>query len=296
MTEYERRKILVGLAGSLSLTGCQLTDPNENEIEDTPTEQKVNGTGSNNVSSKIPTTRSASGSTDKNRTSSTKTTVSTQIKTPNQTVTKTPTSVAKGTKTAEDCSYAPSEPPTISSIETPPNNGYIIQDLTQTVSHSLASGVNSPQIEFKAGIVNKRIVKNSPGMIKFTLINNGSRIQYIASGIDFPFGPMTAEKSSSDEDFLLWQDFDDMCGIAIDERGIGHTNVGVSQPLQPGETVSSWYQILPESTSHFPNHTVPPGPGNYTCSGWNIAWSENEHAKNKSKTSYAVDFSLGYID
>lgn len=147
-----------------------------------------------------------------------------------------------------------------------------------------------PAIEFDVSLLDDRVVEGSPGVIELSLKNVSSEMTHIHGGADFPFGPLNATRIRSDEEFLLWQNFNNFCGVGVMDRGVSTLNYAVRRELKSQHTIDRRYRILPGSTSHHPDLTVPPGPGEYITSG-TVEWDAGDDTMTLS-LAWHVGFTL----
>ncbi|WP_137289337.1 hypothetical protein [Natronorubrum halophilum] len=121
----------------------------------------------------------------------------------------------------------------------------------------------SPAIEFGATITDAAVSEDGPGAIDLELTNAGSTGQEVFSGTVPPFGMVRAESVDEGDEFLLWREYEEEGCYGFDGSGWIRCDIGAITPIQPDETLSRRYEVLPGSTSHYPDQTVPPGPGTY---------------------------------
>jgi hypothetical protein len=148
----------------------------------------------------------------------------------------------------------------------------------------------SPPVEFDASVPDGVVSTDNPGTLEFTLRNTGTETQELFSGTVPPFGIMRAERSSEDGRFLLWRDYEEEGCVFFTDEGIGSCDIGITTELEPETELSRRYDVLPATTEHYPDRTVPPGPGEYQTSE-KIGYSTGDGAPG-STLSFTVDFTL----
>lgn len=148
-----------------------------------------------------------------------------------------------------------------------------------------------PAVEFDAYIADQFVAQESPGAIVFTLINRSSQPQEIFSGTVPPFGMLYANSESSGESrFLLWREYEKEGCFRYTEDGWTRCDIGKMTRLEPCESISRRYEILPNSTTHYPEETVPSSSGSYQTSG-SISYSLGGGSPS-SELSFEVSFQL----
>lgn len=153
---------------------------------------------------------------------------------------------------------------------------------------------DSPEpIEFDASVTDERIAPESPGTLEFSLTNTDDGTITVSSGSVVPFGVLWASRTAGEGRFLLWRNYkQDDPEIEFTDDGIISTLQEERTEIKPGESISRQYQILPATTTHYPDRTVPPGPGTYWVSG-KIEYSEdNASISTEQEFTYDVEFSL----
>lgn len=148
----------------------------------------------------------------------------------------------------------------------------------------------TPPVEFDASVPDAVVSADSPGTLEFTLRNTGTETKELFSGTVPPFGIMRADRSSGDGRFLLWRDYEEEGCVFIADEGIGSCDIGITTELEPETELSRRYHVLPSTTEHYPDRTVPPGPGEYQTSE-GIGYSTGNGAPG-STLSFTVDFTL----
>lgn len=149
-----------------------------------------------------------------------------------------------------------------------------------------------PAVAFSARIVDEVVSQGSPGVVEFELTNRRNTTQYVFSGTVPPFGMLFAESAESDDRFLLWRAYEDEGCIRFTDDGWLSCDIGEVTELEPCESVSRRYQVLPSDTSHYPESTVPPGPGTYRVAD-SIDYYEERGAP-ESRLAFEVDLILGF--
>jgi hypothetical protein len=155
---------------------------------------------------------------------------------------------------------------------------------------------NSPSpLEFGATVLDDRVAPGSPGTLEYTLRNTGNEVQTVESGSIVPFGLLWANRIPGAEKFLLWRSYDeDDPEIEFTDEGIIRPAIAQTTELNPGESISRQYQVLPATTTHYPDRTVPPEPGDYRTTRDLTYYAEQ--GQPESELSFEVDFTLERVD
>lgn len=148
-----------------------------------------------------------------------------------------------------------------------------------------------PPVEFDASVADRTVSEGSTGAIELALSNTGQRTQEVFSGTVPPFGTVFADAADDDGRFLLWRDYEEEGCVTFTDDGIAACAVGKLTELDPGETVSRAYEVLPSSTTTHPEYTAPPGPGRYRITD-QFGYS-HEHGGPGSTLVAEVSFTLG---
>lgn len=151
-----------------------------------------------------------------------------------------------------------------------------------------------PAVEFSAAIVDDTVSEESPGAIELKLTNRGSTTQSVFSGTVPPFGMVSAESGEGGDQFLLWRNYEEEGCINFTEDGWMMCSIGIRTELQPCQSITRRYEVLPSVTTHHPEHTVPPGPGTYRITD-SLDYYE-EHGAPESELSFEVQFSLEAVE
>jgi hypothetical protein len=123
--------------------------------------------------------------------------------------------------------------------------------------------VSPEPIEFDATAIDERVSPESPGTLEFSLANTGDKTQEVSSGTIVPFGLLRAERTADETEFLLWRDYEEARCVEFTDVGILRCLVGIVTPVEPGDVISRRYEVLPPTTTRYPDRTAPPGPGTY---------------------------------
>lgn len=101
------------------------------------------------------------------------------------------------------------------------------------------------RLEFGAAVTDEYVSMNDPADIEFTITNPSSRRMTVSSGVVPPFGVLTADVESGDQDLVLWNDvYVESEGVSTDLGMItGKTKQEISTVLRPGERRAETYQI-----------------------------------------------------
>lgn len=147
-----------------------------------------------------------------------------------------------------------------------------------------------PAVEFSAAVADGSVSAESPGVIAFTLRNTRRSTQYVSAGTVPPFGMVFAEAVESDGRFLLWRDYEEEGCIDFVDDEIVKCSIGTVIELQPCESITRRYEVLPSNTTHRPRYTVPPESGTYRITD-SVAYYGQQGAP-QSELSFEVDFTL----
>lgn len=147
-----------------------------------------------------------------------------------------------------------------------------------------------PAIEFDASVTDPWVSPERPGALEFTLTNTGQESQEVFSGTVPPFGLVRATRTTGSGQFLLWRDYGEEGCVNFTDDGVAVCAIGIITELAPGETLSRRYEVLPSTTAHHPDRTVPQGPGPYRIRD-KLGYSPGDGAPG-STLSFAVEFTL----
>ncbi|WP_225741337.1 hypothetical protein [Halorussus halophilus] len=148
-----------------------------------------------------------------------------------------------------------------------------------------------PAVEFDAHISDPYVAPGSPGAIEFELQNTSSQKQEIFSGTVPPFGMLHAHAETGEESrFLLWRNYEEEGCFTRREDGWMRCDIGKISHLEPCESVSRRYEILPSSTDHYPAETTPPSTDAYRTSG-SVSYSTGGGSPSTG-LSYEISFQL----
>jgi len=147
-----------------------------------------------------------------------------------------------------------------------------------------------PAIEFDASVPDEQVSPESPGTLEFTLRNTGKETQEVFSGTVPPFGIVRAKRTTRGGEFLLWRNYEEDGCVTFTDDGMAVCSIGKITELAPDEELARRYNILPSTTEHYPDRTVPPGPGAYLMSD-TLGYSTGNGAPG-SKLTFAVNFTL----
>ncbi|QZP37649.1 hypothetical protein [Halobaculum magnesiiphilum] len=150
-----------------------------------------------------------------------------------------------------------------------------------------------PAVEFSAAIVDDTVSDESPGAIELKLTNRSSTTQTVFSGTVPPFGMVFAESGEGDDEFLLWRKYEEEGCVNFTEDSWMRCDVGKLTELQPCQSVTRRYEVLPSVTTRHPEYTVPPGPGTYRITD-SLTYYEESGAP-ESELSFEVRFSLDAV-
>ncbi len=124
-----------------------------------------------------------------------------------------------------------------------------------------------PALEFDAAVVDGWVAPDSPGAVELSVTNVGEERQELFSGTVPPFGLVVAEALEGGDGFLLWREYEAEGCVSFQDEGWVVCAIGIITEIDPGETISRRYEVLPSTTSAQPAHTVPPGPDRYQLTG-----------------------------
>lgn len=120
-----------------------------------------------------------------------------------------------------------------------------------------------PALEFDATVSDEWVAEADPAALEYRLVNTGQETQEIFSGTVPPFGLVRAERSDGSGSILLWRDYEEEGCVSFTDRGVVVCGIGVKIPIEPDDSISRRYEVLPSTTSLHPDHTAPPGVGWY---------------------------------
>lgn len=147
-----------------------------------------------------------------------------------------------------------------------------------------------PAVEFTATVVDDSVSNGSPGVVELGLTNGNRTTQRVFSGTVPPFGMVFAERVDSDDELLLWRDYEDKGCISFTDDGWLACDIGKVTELRPCESITRRYEVLPSETTHHPEYTVPPGPGTYRLTD-SVNYYEEQGAP-ESELPFEVEFTL----
>ncbi|WP_246308175.1 hypothetical protein [Halorarum salinum] len=107
-----------------------------------------------------------------------------------------------------------------------------------------------------------------------------------------PFGTVFADSVEGDE-FLLWREYEEEGCITFSEDGLVICDIGSLTELHPCQSITHRYDILPSSTTHHPEYTVPPGPGTFRITG---SLDYEADGAQESELSFEIQFSLDAVE
>jgi hypothetical protein len=120
-----------------------------------------------------------------------------------------------------------------------------------------------PAVVPEVRVLDPHVAPDDPGVVEFGLLNRAPEPREVFSGTVPPFGMLHAEAATDPGRFLLWRPYEsEGCYFRTDE-GWGACSIGKSTRLEPCERVRRTYSVLPSTTDHYPDLTVPSGPGRY---------------------------------
>lgn len=131
--------------------------------------------------------------------------------------------------------------------------------------------VHPGPIEFEATVIDKRVSPESPRTLEFCLANTGEDTQEVSSGTIVPFGVVRAGRTTDENEFLLWRDYEEARCVEFTTEGIIQCSVGIGPQwnlarCSPDDTTSS------PTTTHYPDRTAPPGSRNISDHGYDRVW------------------------
>ncbi|MFB6295714.1 MAG: hypothetical protein ABEH66_02600 [Halobacteriales archaeon] len=122
-------------------------------------------------------------------------------------------------------------------------------------------------LAFDASVADRRVSLGDRGVVECSLTNTSDETVAVKSGVIVPFGTLKAKRRTDGGEFLLWHDYEGYGDVDVSSDGVVAPLIQVQTPTNPGETISRRYEILPPTTTLFPELTAPPGPGDYRVSG-----------------------------
>jgi len=106
------------------------------------------------------------------------------------------------------------------------------------------------------------VAPGDPGEIEFGLRNRSTEPREVFSGSVPPFGMLHAAAADGRGRFLLWVDYEEEGCFSRTDEGWLRCDIGKTTLLDPCERVARRYAVLPTTTDHYPDLTVP-RPGRY---------------------------------
>lgn len=101
-----------------------------------------------------------------------------------------------------------------------------------------------PQVTFDTKLRDADVTADDPGIVEFSVTNDGETTRRIFSGTVPPFGVVRAEATDSDRRFLLWRDYEEEgCVTVEDGRVRAVCDIGKMTPIEPGQTISREYEL-----------------------------------------------------
>jgi hypothetical protein len=149
---------------------------------------------------------------------------------------------------------------------------------------------DAPAVAFDAAVSDQWVSPGSPGTVELSLRNTGDETREVFSGTVPPFGLVRAERRTADGEFLLWRDYEEQGCVTFTPDGTVICLIGVITPLRPGRTLTRRYDVLPPTTDHHPQLTVPPEPGDYRTR--DALTHRGPGDGPESVLSYGVEFTL----
>lgn len=147
-----------------------------------------------------------------------------------------------------------------------------------------------PAVTFDATVVDDLVSPDNPGVVELELTNVSDALREVFSGTVPPFGMVFAEAVDGNGQFLLWRNYEQEGCISFRDGDWIRCDIGKITELGPAESVARRYRVLPSSTDHFPESTVPPGPGTYRT-GDSLSHNRGNGAP-ASKLSFEATFDL----
>lgn len=134
-----------------------------------------------------------------------------------------------------------------------------------------------PAVEFGAAVADRYVSPGDPGALSLWIANAREEEYGVFSGSVPPFGMVRAERatgggsedddsdlaSGGDDRILLWRDYEEEGCFNRSDRGWIRCDIGRNTTIPPCESVAREYEILPSTTDHYPDETVPSYPGTY---------------------------------
>jgi hypothetical protein len=119
-----------------------------------------------------------------------------------------------------------------------------------------------PAVVPEVRVTDPYVAPDDPGEIAFGLRNRGSEPREVFSGTVPPFGMLHAEAAPGRGRFLLWADYESEGCFSRTDEGWLRCDIGKVTRIEPCERVTRRYEVLPSTTAHYPDLTVP-RPGRY---------------------------------
>ncbi len=171
------------------------------------------------------------------------------------------------------------------SVFTLSGNKLVIEDFNST--HN--STAENSQISFEAALHNRTVTSNSPGVIQFSLENDGEPVNATTPGF-YPFGAPWAQHQNSNTELLLWnKDYKNEDNyVAVGENSMGVQNIGLRKELGRDQTFRRNYSIMKGESpfgTEWPTKT-----GRYTIEE-SITYSKPNSTESE-EFQYEVNFTL----
>jgi hypothetical protein len=119
-----------------------------------------------------------------------------------------------------------------------------------------------PAVVPEVRVTDPYVAPDDPGEIEFGLRNRAAEPREVFSGTVPPFGMLHAEAAPGRGRFLLWADYEAEGCFSRTDEGWLRCDIGKVTRIAPCERVTRRYEVLPSTTDHYPDLTVP-RPGRY---------------------------------
>ena len=145
-------------------------------------------------------------------------------------------------------------------------------------------------MQFDAHVVDGIVSDASPGILALELRNATQTTQHVSAGTVPPFGLVRADAVEGSDGFLLWREYESEGCVTFADDGILQCDIGTVTKLNPCESITRRYEILPSETTVHPEYTAPPGQGTYRITD-SISYSAEQGGPGSQLTA-TVTFTL----
>lgn len=156
-----------------------------------------------------------------------------------------------------------------------------------------------PVVEFSAELLEDHVAPDEPGAITFSLSNTGEHTQAVFSGTVPPFSVLWADGPGSDDRALLWREYAAEGCVTFGEMGgeaeMMTCDIGVTTPIQPGETIERRYELRSGFDREAISDNAFDAPGTYTVVETLSYHRHREDLGPRTEVDWSVTFDLEVI-